>query len=285
MKNIWSIQFMKLKMFLFLSYIIFLTKTYAVCDFVKIEETKNKFANAWSKCGTINLSSRIDVHKAMIATYFTMPEDLVFDLGSHLGDYALLYNQLIGDNGLVIAYEASPPIFAALQNRVKQFKNIMVKNKAVSSTSNEKICMKIYPNDIGPQCCSVEPFLWKTERMPGNTAIVEVCTEKLDDVVETNMYPLHFIKIDVEGHEHAVFEGAIQLLLQKRPLIIFEYGYGKNIFEPNTIQQLEKLNYVCYDCANDQRVHPGYEITITDLLAIPVEREKEVVELLPHLHY
>lgn len=145
--------------------------------------------------------------------------------------------------------------------------------------------MKIYPNDLGPQSSTVEPIHWNENRMPGDTAIVEVLTEKVDDFVKDNkLPPVRFIKIDTEGHEHAVIRGAQALLLTQRPLVIFEYGYQKGYWEPDTIRQMEELGYVCYDCATDVRVRPGFEVLVTDLLGIPVEFEQEITQMLPHLH-
>ena len=68
-----------------------------------------------------------------------------------------------------------------------------------------------------------------------------------------------------------------------------EYGYQKGRWEPDTIRRMEEFQYVCYDCATNLRVHPGYgkdvvPYLLTDLLAIPVEFEQEMVALLPYLY-
>ncbi|NGX63585.1 MAG: hypothetical protein KR126chlam6_00997 [Candidatus Anoxychlamydiales bacterium] len=82
--------------------------------------------------------------------------------------------------------------------------------------------------------------------MPGDTAIVDVQTEKLDYLLEDNNFSsVRFIKIDVEGHEHAVMRDARQLLLTQRPLVIFEHGFQKGCWEPDTIRQMEELDYDC----------------------------------------
>jgi len=52
---------------------------------------------------------------------------------------------------------------------------------------------------------------------------------------------------------------------------------------------MEELQYVCYDCATDKPVCPGYRrdaipYLLTDILAIPVEFEDEVATLLPYLY-
>ncbi|MGD2169794.1 MAG: FkbM family methyltransferase [Chlamydiota bacterium] len=231
-------------------------------------------------------------HRALIAAYWIHPGDTVLDLGAHIGSYALYYDKLVKVTGRVLAYEASPLVYGHLLARISSLPvtSISTINKAVSDSSNKLIPMKVYLNDVKPQCASLEPKLWSEERMSGDTAIIDAVTEQLDDLLKDDqIQPIRFIKIDVEGHEHAVIKGAKQLLLTHRPLVIFEYGFQKGYWEPNTIQQIEELGYVCYDCNTDKRVHPGYgslstPYLLTDILAIPKEFEEEIILLLPYLY-
>ena len=233
-----------------------------------------------------------EYHRALITAYWVTQGDCILDLGAHVGVFSQFYSILVGENGLVVAYEASPPIYDYMVNRLSNLNitNIIPRQRAISDVTGNVLHMKIYPNNIHPQSCTVEQLHWNTERMPGDTAIVEVLTEKVDDLLENSIFPpVRFIKIDTEGHEHAVIRGARQLLLTQRPLVIFEYGYQKGVWEPDTIRQMEELDYVCYDCNTDMRVQPGYgdlaePNLLTDLLAIPVEFEEEIVALLPYLY-
>jgi FkbM family methyltransferase len=260
--------------------------SFANVDLNYINQVKNRFIEANQQYNTFKIHDKLEIHKAMVATTFTKPGDLILDVGSHIGEYSLFYKNLVGNSGLVISYEASPYIFEYFKNRLKSLKvpNILIKNKAVSSINNKKILMKVY-KEIGPACCTVEPDLMYEERMPGNTEMVEIETEKLDDLLKIDNLPiLTFIKIDVEGHEHAVIDGARETLLLNRPLVIFEYGFITGLFEPQTIKQMEDLGYECYDLENNQRVYPGYTKSLTDLLAIPKERVQEIMNLLPYLY-
>ena len=49
--------------------------------------------------------------------------------------------------------------------------------------------------------------------------VVEVATARLDDL---DLEPVGFIKIDVEGHEHAVVAGAAGLIARDRPTLLIE---------------------------------------------------------------
>lgn len=54
---------------------------------------------------------------------------------------------------------------------------------------------------------------------------IDVHTEKMDDVIDEN-YRVGLIKIDVEGAELLVLEGAVKTIDRCKPVIIFEFGLG-----------------------------------------------------------
>jgi FkbM family methyltransferase len=54
---------------------------------------------------------------------------------------------------------------------------------------------------------------------------IEVEVRKLDDVISHDI-PVSLIKIDVEGGEHDVLQGASEILKKWHPYIIFEHGIG-----------------------------------------------------------
>ncbi|MCH9609796.1 MAG: hypothetical protein S4CHLAM45_01880 [Chlamydiales bacterium] len=249
----------------------------------KTKQAKHQLEKACSYAG----NRPIEKHRALISAYWCNPGDFVLDIGAHLGDFSRIYSSLVGKEGLVFAYEPNPLVYPHLEHfmALSSIKNVITKKRAVSDTTGEMVSMKINADTLSYQGSSLEPLLWNDARMPGNTTIVKVETEKLDDLLEEkHLPPIRFIKIDVEGHEHAVLRGAEKILLTQRPLVIFEYGYVKGEFEPDTIRQMEEMGYACYDCATDQRVSPNYERVVTDLLGIPKEFEKEIVSILPYLY-
>jgi hypothetical protein len=54
---------------------------------------------------------------------------------------------------------------------------------------------------------------------------VSVRTERLDDVLAHGPAPT-LIKIDVEGAELGVMQGAVETLQRHRPFVLFEHGAG-----------------------------------------------------------
>lgn len=218
----------------------------------------------------------LDLNKQLIAAYFVTPGEMVIDVGAHMGTFSAYYSSLVGEKGQVFSYEAHPAIFSVLKAKMASYINVDCQHAAVSSTSNASIEIKIYPHDLSQQCATVEARLMNEERMPGDTTIVSVITKKLDDHVEYKPETrCCFIKIDVEGHEYAVIEGAKKILAQDRPILLYEYGFLPGHFETKTIGLLEQMGYFSYDCKTLKRVNQGYVIANTDLVAIPKERQKE----------
>jgi FkbM family methyltransferase len=84
--------------------------------------------------------------------------------------------------------------------------------------------MAIYPGEINEApVISKLPGLARRrgQFLPGSTHIKLVSCNlvRLDDVVTE---PVGFIKIDVEGHEIAVFEGAQRMLNEHKPILLIE---------------------------------------------------------------
>jgi FkbM family methyltransferase len=63
------------------------------------------------------------------------------------------------------------------------------------------------------------------DRPDPDVRMITVRTERLDDIVPAEQ-EIRLIKIDVEGGELGVMRGALRILGQHRPYVIFEHGLG-----------------------------------------------------------
>ncbi|MCP5468948.1 MAG: FkbM family methyltransferase [Chlamydiales bacterium] len=245
---------------------------------------RNLCKSASKKCRHIDLRNDIvDNHKAMIAAHWIKEGDRVLDVGVNLAAYTFFYSKLVGDKGEVIGFEANPYLIEEIHKKVEKegASNIKILERAASNISGETLSMRVYKNPDHPQIglSTLEADLMGKERMPGETELVHVQSQTLDDLD----LPITFLKVDVEGHEQAVFEGAQKLLRKYRPLVLFEYGFDQKGFQTNSIATLEQVGYCCYDLVTNKRVRPGYAISITDILAVP-EEEKKLPLLLDRLY-
>ena len=69
---------------------------------------------------------------------------------------------------------------------------------------------------------------------------IEVALEPIDEILDPDFVP-RLLKIDVEGAEQQVIEGAMRTIRSHRPIVVFEHGLGSaNVFgtEPVDIWRL-----------------------------------------------
>jgi FkbM family methyltransferase len=118
-----------------------------------------------------------------------------------------------------VAYEPIPELAAGLR---RTFPGVEVRQAALSNHSGSSTFEHV--RGIAEGCsgfvvCTAPPdYLDDVEQ-------IEVRLERLDDTIAADA-PLALIKIDVEGAEQQVFEGAIQTLGRTRPTILFEHTFA-----------------------------------------------------------
>ncbi|MCF8365277.1 MAG: FkbM family methyltransferase [Bacteroidales bacterium] len=121
-------------------------------------------------------------------------------------------------------FEPIPDLFKNIEAKFKNLGNVTVLNLAVSDkkgTSTFKF-VPDYPAYSG---------LKQRDYPDNNTEVkeIEVKTDRLENVIPDNI-KIDFIKIDVEGAEFLVLSGAVKILHQSKPVVIFEYGLGASDF-------------------------------------------------------
>jgi FkbM family methyltransferase len=121
----------------------------------------------------------------------------------------------------VIGFEPIPADAAILRDMIKATKiNARIESVALSDKSGEAT-LRMIANDFGRSTIESSNVL---DDETGSEKIgIQVPIKKLDDF---RFKDIGFIKIDVEGGEMLVLEGAKQTLIQKRPVVLFEHGLG-----------------------------------------------------------
>lgn len=195
--------------------------------------------------------------------------DLVIDVGAHVGLFSHLFFRCVGESGRVFSYEANPYVFAVLKRWARKKRAITPFHMAISDGKASEIEIAVHPFTLAAQS-TVEPQLMNDQRMPGLKKKVKVRAQSLDALTTFRKQAIRLIKIDVEGHEQSVLQGAINLIEQDHPLVIFEYGVEPKVFEPNTLDFFQTRGYVCIDLNNLQPLERMPAVSyFTDLIAIP----------------
>ncbi|MEW5930234.1 MAG: FkbM family methyltransferase [Gemmatimonadota bacterium] len=156
------------------------------------------------------------------------PGDTVLDIGAHVGYYSLLSSVLAGDGGTVWAFEPNPRNCAFLRRHVEINRrgNVRVTEAAVSDAAGRARF------DFGRGS--------GTGRLSGDGAI-EVETVRLDDFVRERGISPTAVKVDVEGAEVQVLDGARATLAEHRP-VIFLSTHGAEVHRAS-MQLLRELGY------------------------------------------
>ena len=134
------------------------------------------------------------------------PGSVVFDIGAHVGFYTLLSSVLVGTVGKVFAFEPVPRNLHYLYEhlRLNHVTNVTVVEAAVADA------------------CGTTLFDESTNSATGHLSMqgtLFVRVVSLDAVVPREIPIPDFVKIDVEGAEWLVLNGARQTLSENRPTI------------------------------------------------------------------
>ncbi|WP_017305265.1 FkbM family methyltransferase [Spirulina subsalsa] len=181
----------------------------------------------------------------------------VFDVGANVGDYSILLSQLVGYFGRVYAFEPTSSIFMQLQTRLTEYQlnNITLTQKAVYA-ENTTLEFNEFPDDYSAWNSLGKPVMSDPH---GNYEIVPIVkTEQVEAITldtfcqENNIETIDFLKVDVEGAESYVFQGAEQLLAQKKARFIqFEISQkmleGLNKTAQETFNLLAAQGYECHE--------------------------------------
>lgn len=174
--------------------------------------------------GNNSLALLAGVHEPRTTTWFDVKRgDVVLDVGAHIGRYTLIAAKRASR---VVSIEPDPSNFAMLESniRLNNFSNIVPLRLAVSSSPGRRRLFLAGGGDSGTS--SLEPS-WSWILDTGlERRHIEVECETLDLLVSSlGVEHIDWLKIDVEGHEIDVLEGA-KATLARTGKIILEVAEG-----------------------------------------------------------
>ena len=203
---------------------------------------------------------------SILDRYKNKSQDAI-DIGVYRGVYSYKLSRIFNH---VYAYEPNPLIYPYLiKNLKKIIKNITISDYALSDSNGETILKipnrskSIFKDNIEEifklGCATIH----KNNEIK-NFKSFKVKKRKLDEILVSKK-KIGFIKIDVEGHEKEVIQGAKNLILNNKPIMLIEIEERHikiPIFE--TINYIKNLNYECY-FLRDENLIKIHEIKDTDL--------------------
>ena len=169
--------------------------------------------------------------------------DCCIDVGANLGYYTISLANWVGPSGLVVAFEPFPGNFAILEKNVhlNRLQNVILEPSALSDCKGS--LQLIYGAE---EQFSATPSVGGYA-VEGDRVSITVPTRRLDDYVAGLGKAPDFIKIDVEGAELAVLEGARRTLAAVRPTLLVEiHDWGTDESEKvlQVLSELQDDSYV-----------------------------------------
>ena len=179
----------------------------------------------------IERAGRLDVARDTLLQYKQyIPEGgVVIDVGACLGDYTVTFSEFVGSHGWVHAFEPNPEVLSCLCHNMKPYRNVLVYDLALgererwtSITLDENNIGASYLNNVG-----------------------SIHVQPLDFL---GMIRVNFIKIDAEGYEPLVLEGAQATLLRCAPVLLVEIDQRALSFQGFTPKDVHaRLDALGYD--------------------------------------
>jgi FkbM family methyltransferase len=147
------------------------------------------------------------------------PGDIVFDVGANIGLVCVYMHRLCNPNGSIYAFEPVEDTFWMLMETLALNRCDSVRPLQLAiSDRRGKITMNIFDRQHSEFNSLGRPTMpgLDGKKVRPNT-IQEVPTDTLDHFCESQgIGHIDFLKVDVEGFEKQVFEGAHQLLRNRR---------------------------------------------------------------------
>ena len=205
----------------------------------------------------------------------TLGKDII-DIGGNNGNFAIDFAHMVGDNGKVHSFEPQRLIYYQLCGNVfiNGLDNVYCHNLAVGSCVD-----KVYietPN-----------YFEKGYVNFGNVKVGDkgdlVMHVPLDSF-ENDFKDVVFIKIDVQGYELNVINGAVNTIKKHRPYIFVEFEeyllQNAGTSEKELQEKIESLGYVVKRF-RDGILHQTTSGKCLDCVCIPEEKFKEFNHIIP----
>ena len=217
-----------------------------------------------------------DVPELRLLWKILKPGMVFFDVGAFHGIYSVVAAKRLGMDGQVVAFEPSLEARRRLELHLRWngIRNARVEGRAISSKSSESTFFQVISGDTTRNGL----------RPPSSTDVVtplSIQTVSLDQYVsEAGLRRIDVVKLDVEGGELDVLQGATKVLNEFRPIFICEvldltsqaWGYDAK----ETISTLKTYEFEWFEFCLDGSLAP-HEIRdhypqIKNYLAVPREK-------------
>lgn len=161
---------------------------------------------------------------------FLKEGDNCVDIGAHAGRHLFPMLHVIGSKGKVLAFEPIPRLADALQSNIDLLgwgENVDLRCMALSNEDGTTTF------NVAEDAPGFSGLLKRTYDVPTRITEIEVTLGKLDNLAR-DFDSLRYVKLDAQGAEWLILQGAVETIRRLRPIVSFEFGeasygaYGVN---------------------------------------------------------
>ncbi len=212
-----------------------------------------------------------ELHVILYLQRFIKPGWVCVDVGANAGYITLPMAERAGISGKVLAFEPNPNI------KDKFLRNVKLNPDNIAP-------IELFPYGLGAE----EGSFFLSEALGsgyGNAVVYEKENKgskkiKVVTLDSLSLDRMDFIKIDVEGMELSVLQGALKTIERCRPIVLFE---TLTSLKPEKHKPCEDLlrsqDYICYalDLQRERLQEISYpNYPQEDTIAIPIEMVKDI---------
>ena len=235
----WTIKKRGLKAFILATYYFLkislyrlLKKKYIQKDIYDFKMLLDVYDKGLSR--TLLLFGEREIEQKFIIEKTLEPEDVILDLGSNIGYYALIFLKKINLKNIILA-EPSPINVDLLKKNLSLngYSNVEIHMAAISDTDSKK---EFYLSEMS----NLNSF-----HVDGKDQMnyKKIMVESYSLVSLLKGRKINLLRMDVEGHEVSIFRSLLEYINQsgQKPSILYEPHMSKYNDENNIIEQLNKL--------------------------------------------
>lgn len=213
----------------------------------------------------------VDEALLRLSTCLIQPGDVVWDIGANVGLFSVAASSQAGPRGAVLAVEPDNWLVGLLRRTAslrdcRYQSPIEVLPCAASNTESlatfciaERARASSYLEGTASQA--------RTSQAGGVRSTITVVTARLDWLLERREAP-SILKIDVEGAEGIVLEGATRLMREIRPTILVEVGSERS---QSVSSLLQEFGYRLYDGDDPRWFENPQKLCSWNTIAVPEE--------------
>ena len=179
------------------------------------ELSDRRLAARLALAGRVHQYPEIQALKRFLSTFAV---DCLFDVGANRGQYATMLRKDAGYKGLILSFEPNPDVFAELQRHAASDRLWHVFNMALSDfdgTASFNIMAADQFSSLKTPSGEQDAIFADRNKV---TKTVEMQCRRLDtllpELVAQHGFTRPFLKMDTQGHDLSVCEGAGDVLAQ-----------------------------------------------------------------------